>query len=79
MIFYNNGFKYSERLQAEDRCHRIGQESKVTYIDIISNSGIDERIHDALHRKGNAVSAFKEAVDRVKNKKAKVRELIKAL
>lgn len=79
VIFYNNGFKYSERLQAEDRCHRIGQESKVTYIDIISNSGIDERIHDALHRKGNAVSAFKEAVDRVKNKKAKVRELIKAL
>jgi len=79
VIFYNNGFKYSERLQAEDRCHRIGQESKVTYIDIISNSGIDERIHDALHRKGNAVSAFKDAVDRVKDKKAKVKELIRAL
>jgi SNF2 family DNA or RNA helicase len=79
VIFYNNGFKYSERLQAEDRCHRIGQESKVTYIDIICNRSIDERIQDALCKKGNAVSAFKDAVDRVKDKKANVKEMIKSL
>ncbi|MDD4422309.1 MAG: C-terminal helicase domain-containing protein, partial [Eubacteriales bacterium] len=44
VIFYNNGFKYSERMQAEDRCHRIGQEHPVTYIDICCACGIDERI-----------------------------------
>lgn len=79
VIFYNNGFKYSERLQAEDRCHRIGQENKVTYIDIICDSSIDNRIHKALSRKGNAVSAFKEEVDRIKDKKTKLKELIMEL
>lgn len=79
VIFYNNGFKYSERLQAEDRCHRIGQERKVTYIDLECAYSIDERISEALSKKGNVVSAFKAEVDKVKDKKAKVKELIKAL
>jgi SNF2 family DNA or RNA helicase len=48
VIFYNNGFKYSERLQAEDRCHRIGQGHKVTYIDIHCSSSIDDNIANAL-------------------------------
>lgn len=79
VIFYNNGFKYSERLQAEDRCHRIGQERKVTYIDLGCSRSIDERISNALAKKGNVVQAFKAEVDKVKDKKAKARELIKAL
>ena len=79
VIFYNNGFKYSERLQAEDRCHRIGQESKVTYIDIECSNSIDERISSALGSKGNVVQAFKAEVDKVKGKKSKIKELIKAL
>jgi len=79
VIFYNNGFKYAERLQAEDRCHRIGQTNKVTYIDIISNSSIDERIHDALLKKGNVVESFKNEVNKVKDKKINLKELIKEL
>jgi SNF2 family DNA or RNA helicase len=80
VIFYNNGFKYSERIQAEDRCHRIGQAHKVVYIDIWSDAGIDERIDNALAIKGNAVEAFKREVDKVKDSnKQKLKELIKAL
>lgn len=78
-IFYNNAFKYSERLQAEDRCHRIGQEHKVTYIDIHCTNSIDDRIASALASKGNVVEAFKAEVEKVKDKKGRMRELIKAL
>ena len=79
VIFYNNGFKYSERLQAEDRCHRIGQETKVTYIDIWCDAKIDDRIQSALARKGNAVRDFRDEVEKVKGKKAKLKELINSL
>ncbi len=77
VIFYNNGFKYSERLQAEDRCHRIGQARPVTYIDIQCVHSIDERICEALAKKQNAVKQFKDEVDKVK--KDKLKELIKSL
>jgi SNF2 family DNA or RNA helicase len=79
VIFYNNAFKYSERLQAEDRCHRIGQEHKVTYIDIRCCDSIDDRISAALWEKGNVVEKFKREVDKVKNEKTKLRELIRSL
>jgi SNF2 family DNA or RNA helicase len=79
VIFYNNAFKYSERLQAEDRCHRIGQEHKVTYIDIHCSNSIDDRIAAALAEKGSTVHAFRREVDKVKNQKGKLRRLIESL
>jgi len=79
VIFYNNTFKYSERLQAEDRCHRIGQENRVVYIDIECRNSIDERISQAMAKKGNAVEIFKREVDKIKDKKAKLEEVIKSL
>ena len=80
VIFYNNGFKYAERIQAEDRCHRIGQTKKVLYIDICSVSGIDDRIMASLYKKGNAVKDFKNEVDKIKeSNKKKLKEFIEAL
>ncbi len=79
VIFYDNGFKYSERLQAEDRNHRIGQAHKVTYIDLQCTDSIDDRIAAALAKKGNVVAAFKVEVDRVKDKKGGLKKLIKSL
>lgn len=79
VVFYNNGFKYSERLQAEDRCHRIGQTMPVTYLDIICSDSIDERIDTALATKGNTVEQFKAEVNKVKKDKDKRRELISNL
>lgn len=79
-IFYSNGFKYAERIQAEDRSHRIGQERNVHYIDILCHSSIDERIAKALADKAGVLEHFKRQVDQVKDKRsAEVRKLIEAL
>jgi len=79
VIFYNNGFKYAERLHAEDRCHRIGQEHKVVYIDLVCEDSIDERIMGALASKGDVVEEFKTEVDKIKGQKKKLQALIKSL
>lgn len=78
VIFYSNSFKYSERLQAEDRCHRMGQDKEVHYIDIIS-SGIDEKIWESLSKKENVAESFRHEVDSVKNDKAKLKDIVKLL
>lgn len=66
-VFYENEFKYSHRIQAEDRSHRIGQTRPVTYIDLVSNTGIDRRIQAALEKKQNVVRAFRQDVKRHKD------------
>lgn len=79
-IFYCNGFKYSERIQAEDRSHRIGQTRTVTYTDIVCRAGIDERIQKALSDKEDAVVAFRRDVARTKDLgKIEARKLVKGL
>lgn len=81
MVFYANGFKYSERLQAEDRIHRIGQTRKPVYIDIFTSTGIESRIQEALADKSDTLHKFRQEVDRVKKDgtKERVRQLIKSL
>ena len=51
VIYYNNTFKLTERLQSEDRAHRIGQKHSVLYIDIVATDTVDEKITDALRNK----------------------------
>lgn len=53
VIYYSNSFKFAERLQSEDRAHRIGQEHPVHYIDLIANDTIDGHIVRALRRKSD--------------------------
>lgn len=80
VIYYANGFKYAERQQSEDRCHRLGQTRPVTYIDLWANAGIEDRIDRALAKKSNAVTEFRQEVDRVRRtNKDKLRELVKRL
>ena len=78
VIFYNNGFKYSEREQAEDRVHRIGQTKRPVYIDLYCTSSIDERIANALSRKASVVAEFRQDMEKAKTKRSK-RHLIKSL
>ncbi len=66
VIFYANGFKYSTRIQAEDRNHRIGQKHTVSYADLWARCGIENRIALSIERKGNAVAEFKSEVDNIK-------------
>lgn len=53
VIYYNNSFKLVDRLQSEDRAHRIGQQHPVSYIDIVAPDTVDEHIVRALRNKLN--------------------------
>jgi SNF2 family DNA or RNA helicase len=56
VIYYSNGYDLEKRLQSEDRAHRIGQKKTVTYIDIIAEDTVDEKIVKALRDKINIAS-----------------------
>lgn len=51
VIYYSNDFSYDMRIQSEERCHRIGQENSVTYMDIIINHPVEASVLKALHEK----------------------------
>mgnify|MGYP003624970456 CR=1 FL=1 len=56
MIYYSNGYDLEKRQQSEARIDRIGQESPMTYIDIIAENTIDDKIVVALRKKVNIAS-----------------------
>ncbi len=56
VIYYSNSYDLEKRLQSEDRAHRIGQTKTVTYIDLIAEDTVDEKIVKALRDKINIAS-----------------------
>lgn len=51
VIYLSNSYDLEVRLQSEDRAHRIGQKNNVTYIDIVTEGTVDEKILAALRGK----------------------------
>jgi len=64
VIYFENTFSLQDRLQSEARAHRIGQELKVTYVDLIYKNTIDEYILKAIKEKQDVatylVKSFKK-------------------
>jgi SNF2 family DNA or RNA helicase len=58
MIYFSNGYDLEKRQQSEARIDRIGQTRKMTYIDIMAQDTIDERIVKALRTKVNIANAI---------------------
>ena len=58
MIYFSNGYDLEKRQQSEARIDRIGQTRKMTYIDIMAQDTIDERIVKALRKKVNIANAI---------------------
>jgi len=56
VVYFSNGYDLEKRLQSEDRAHRIGQKKNVTYIDLIAEDTVDEKIVEALRKKINIAS-----------------------
>ena len=56
MVYYANGYDYEKRIQSEARINRAGQTRKMTYIDIIAENTVDEKIVKALRGKMNIAS-----------------------
>ena len=61
-IYINNSFSLEERIQSEDRIHRIGSEryNKCLYIDIVAKETIEEDILKALASKKEIVEYIRE-------------------
>lgn len=61
VIYYANSFRLIDRLQSEDRPHRIGQTHPVNYIDLIAAETVDERIVDCLRSNFDIASTIVDA------------------
>ena len=57
VVYYSNTYDLEVRMQSEDRAHRIGQVNRVTYIDILAEKTVDEKIVKALRKKINLATA----------------------
>lgn len=51
VYYFSNDFSLENRLQSEDRCHRIGQHNPVIYKDIICPGTIDKLLIDTIANK----------------------------
>lgn len=69
VIFLDESWSASEKLQCEDRCHRIGQSETVTIITLICKHTIDENIHSIVKRKGVLGDALVDHKYDIKNEK----------
>jgi len=58
VIYFSNNFSLRDRLQSEDRAHRIGQKRNVTYINIAAKGTIDEVVIRALANKKNVADVI---------------------
>lgn len=80
-IFYADSFKYSERIQSEDRTHRIGQTRRPVYISLHCSKSIDDRIAKAIYCKGSVLRSFQRQVDvyRADGMRQKAIDLVRSL
>jgi len=51
VIFYDEPWTPADKIQAEDRCHRIGTKQSTTIITLMTKDTVDERVHDILYKK----------------------------
>lgn len=58
VIYYSSSFSLTDRLQSEDRAHRIGQTVSVQVIDLVAEGTVDEHILDALATKDTTACAI---------------------
>lgn len=58
VIYYNNDFRLENRLQSEDRAHRIGQSHPVNYVDLVCPDTVDVHIVKNLVNKMDVASVL---------------------
>ena len=64
--FFSNTFNVENRLQAEDRSHRIGVKSTCVYKDIVVKNSIDDRIYKAI-KAGRDLNDYFKTLDDILN------------
>lgn len=58
VIYFSNNFSLRDRLQSEDRAHRIGQTKTVVYINLAGKGTIDEHVIRTLVSKKDVATAI---------------------
>ncbi len=68
-IYYSNSHSLEERVQSEQRIVHVSKKDPLLYIDLITESSLDEEILDGLKTKRiNAESFLEEALEKVKGR-----------
>lgn len=67
VIYYDNDWTLSTRIQSEDRVHRIGQKNEIYIQDICCYHSLDERIKKCLERKENMLECFRDRLNETQN------------
>ena len=63
IIFADHTFDYAERLQAEARIYRLGQNKDVKYIDLNCDCGLDNLIRGCLRKKTKLLDEVKKEIE----------------
>ncbi len=58
VVYYGNNYDLEHRDQSEDRTHRIGQQNKVTYVDLITQGTIENKVIRNLRDKIDLATAI---------------------
>jgi hypothetical protein len=58
VIYYANNYDLEQRDQSEDRAHRYGQKNKVTYVDLITQGTIENKVIQNLRKKIDLATAI---------------------
>ena len=58
VIFLSEPWTYANKVQAEDRCYRIGTTDNVNIITLITNDTIDEGVHETVMLKRDLSDAI---------------------
>lgn len=64
IVFLEHSFDYAQRIQAEARIYRIGQESDVNYYDVRCDVGLERMIVGCLGKKKSLLGEIKEEIER---------------
>lgn len=65
IIFADQTFDYAQKIQAEHRIYRIGQEKEVTYYNLVCKCGMEKIIMKSLNKKTNLLDEVKKEITKV--------------
>lgn len=63
-FYMSNSFILVDRMQSEDRNHRIGQKNSVLYADVVAKGTVDETILQAIRDKKDLAAYVRDCMER---------------
>ena len=79
VVFVDLSYVPGDNQQAEDRCHRIGTDDKVTILHMVCDHAIDKRLRDLIAKKQGIIDGSVNTLAARRNKDTSSRALIPGL